>query len=157
MNYLSITRLRLHSPFLLPRFLVQNEKAVRQLVRSKGFLQGTLLPEASLAMWTATLWASEEDIRSFYLSGKHKELLPSLSDFACESQVVHMPYDSDRLPSWTWAYEQLSTNGRFSKALKRPSENHIKGFIPAPKFTFLTRPLKPKHGVVLPPHSPAAQ
>lgn len=54
MPILSMTRLRLKSIKLVPRFMWANEPAVAQLRTAPGFLRGNLLAELNLAMWTAS-------------------------------------------------------------------------------------------------------
>ena len=82
-----------------------SETAVAQLRTAPGFLRGKLLAELNLAMWTASLWLSEENMRAFYLSGAHRTLMPKMRDFACVTIVGHICYESSELPSWQFIYE----------------------------------------------------
>jgi hypothetical protein len=145
MPILAMTRLRLKSPWLLPRFLYLNEFAVAQLRKAPGFLRGKLLAEPNLAMWTASLWNSEESMREFYLAGAHKLLMGRLNEFGCEAIAGHIGYDSAELPSWQFVHEQLRKAGRFNGGLSEPSESHRNRTVAGPKFTFLTRPLSRKN------------
>ena len=144
MPVLSVTHLRLHRGINLVRFFIENEAAVRQIVRAAGFIKGKLLAEPNLAMWGTTLWHSEDAVYAYFVSGAHRELMRKVSAFACESQAMHMPYATDKLPAWTLAHELLQANGRFSTALEKPSSDHLNGVIPPPRFTLFTRPLSAK-------------
>jgi hypothetical protein len=57
MPILAMTRLRLKSIRLIPRFISANERAVAQLRTAPGFLRGKLLAELNLAMWTGLVMA----------------------------------------------------------------------------------------------------
>ncbi len=145
MPALSMTRLKLKSAGLLPKFIIENETAVKQLKTAKGFICGKTLAELSLGMWTTTLWDSEENMRNYYTSGGHRELMPKLSQYASEAVTTHISYDQKELPSWAFVHEQLSAKGRFSTALKDPSQDHLNKIIKFPKITIFTRPLKPRN------------
>ncbi len=146
MPVLAMTRLRLKSVRLLPRFIWASEAAVDRLRTAPGFLRGKLLAELNLAMWTASLWHSEEGMRAFYLSGAHRALTPKLREFACESIVGHVPYESSELPSWQFIYENLCKVGRYSDALlSEPSDNHRNRNVTRPRFAFLARQLSRKN------------
>lgn len=144
MPVLAMTRLKLKSARLLPKFILENETAVKQLKTAKGFICGKTLAEPSLGMWTTTLWDSEENMRAYYISDAHSKLMPKLSHYACEAVTTHISFDEKKLPSWGFVHEQLSSKGRFSTVLKEPSQDHLNCFIKFPKITIFTRPLKPK-------------
>jgi hypothetical protein len=78
MGVLSMTRIKLRSIRLLPPFLAQQEAAVKQLRSARGFIKGKALIDTSLATWTLVLWDGAEDMRAYYLSGAHRELMPKL-------------------------------------------------------------------------------
>ena len=145
MPTLAMTRLRLKSVWLFPRFIWASEAAVAQLRMAPGFLRGKLLAESNLAMWTASLWLSEENIRAFYLSGAHRTLMSKLSDFACEAIVGQISYEYSELPSWQFIYEELCRVGRYSDALSEPSENHNNRKVARPRFPILIRQLSRKN------------
>ena len=145
MRILAMTRLRLKSYRVLPRFIWVNEQAIAQLRGSPGFLRGKLLGEPNLTMWTATLWDSEDRLRAFYLSGTHRRLMPELAGFACEAISGHIVYDSAELPPWPFIHEELRRMGRLSAGVTEPNDNHRNRIVVAPRFTLLTRPASPKH------------
>jgi hypothetical protein len=129
---------------MLPKFLFENEAAIKQLKIAQGFLAGKTLAEPSLALWTASLWDDENSLRNYYTSGAHKNLMPALVNFANEAVTTRLDYAERKLPSWTFCHQQLLTNGNFSKALENPTSDHISEFISRPKVTIFTRPIKPK-------------
>jgi hypothetical protein len=145
MPILAMTRLRLKSYRVLPRFLWVNEQAIAQLRTAPGFLRGKLLGEPNLAMWTATLWDSQESLRAFYLTGVHKRLMPELAGFACEAISGHIAFDLAELPPWAVIHEELCRMGRLSPGVSEPNENYRNRIIAPPSFTLLTRPVPPKH------------
>jgi hypothetical protein len=147
MSILAMTRLRLKSIGLFPRFIWANEAVIAQLRAAPGFLRGKLLAEPSLAMWTASLWLSEESMRAFYLSGAHRGLMPRLKDFACEATVGHISYESSELPSWQFVHEELCKAGRYSDMLSEANDDHRNRIVARPKFAFLTRQLRPTSSI----------
>lgn len=143
MPILAMTRFRLKSIWLLPQFMRASELAVAQLRIAPGFLRAKLLAEPNLAMWTASLWRSEDSMRAYYLTGAHRKLMPELADLACEAIAGHAESESCELPSWRIIHAELCRVGRFSEALSEPSERHRDRDVTPPKFTFLTRPVTP--------------
>lgn len=144
MGVLSMTRIKLRSIRLLPAFLAQQEAAVKQLRSARGFIKGKALIDTSLGTWTLALWDSAEDMRAYYLSGAHRDLMPKLRDFACEAVTTDIPYDQPNLPSWEFVRQKLSSVGRFSTVLEKPSGDHLTRVIAKPKTTIFTRPIKAK-------------
>jgi hypothetical protein len=148
MAILAMTRLRLKSIGLFPRFIWANEAVIAQLRAAPGFLRGKLLAEPILVMWTASLWLSEESMRAFYLNGDHRAVMPRLGDFASEAIVGHIGYGSSELPSWQFIYENLCKVGRCSDALlSEPNDDHRNRIVARPKFAFLTRQLRPTSSI----------
>jgi hypothetical protein len=138
MPCLSITRLKLKSPHLLLPFLLQTEQVIHQIRTSPGFLQGKLLATLDLSMWTATLWVSEANLRSFYQGGTHRHAMTKLSLWASEATSGHSIVTTDMIPSWEEMAVQLGKTGR-SHLLQQPSMHHIRQVIPPPKFKIMIR------------------
>ncbi|MGN6390280.1 MAG: hypothetical protein ACTHL1_12290 [Burkholderiaceae bacterium] len=141
-SVLALTRLRLRSPWLLPRFLARNAAIIRQATCSPGFLAGAILPEPALVFWTMTLWESPEAMRGYVLSGPHRAAMPALAALASESRTAQLPHEG-ALPSWDAAYRLLDSAAPFAGRLERPSPDHQAGIMRPPRFVFLARPLKP--------------
>ena len=144
MAFLSMTRLQVKSIFLLPKFIVQNEAIVKQLRSSAGFKKGKTLIDLGLGAWTVTLWDSEDAMRAFYMNGAHRNIMPSLSAYSNEAVTCHNAFDALDLPAWDYVHDKLSSLGKFSSALKEPTQNHLEKKIIKPKITFLTRPINPR-------------
>jgi hypothetical protein len=144
MVVLSMTRFRLKSMWLLPKFMLANEAAVTQLRAADGFIEGKILADLPRDLWTCVMWASDADMKAYVTSGAHRALMPKLSSFACEGVTTHMPYDLLDLPSWTFVHQKLTAIGSFTSALDAPSQDHLAHVIAAPKSTLLTRPIKPR-------------
>ena len=142
MAFLSMTRLKVKSILLLPKFIVQNEAIVKQIRSSEGFRNGKTLLDPSLSAWTVTLWDSEDAMRAFYTSGAHRNIMPSLSFYSNEAVTAHMSFSEVDLPTWRFVHEQLSKIGKFSTVLKEPTQNHLDKIISKPSITLLTRPIK---------------
>ena len=123
-----MTRLRLKSFLYLIPFFIQNEKILSQLRASQGFVKGKILAAPNLSMWTATLWASEQDLRAFYLNGEHGETIEKINEWSSDSAKYHQLTESDEIPSWENVRLQLIKSGRFQD-LTEPSFDHINGEI----------------------------
>lgn len=136
--YLSMTRLKLKSTAYLLPFFIQNEQVIRQLRTSKGFLKGKQLATPNLSMWTVTLWSSKEDIRAFYLSGSHKQVMKNINKWSSEAVAGHQEIDFIELPSWQEIRNKLIAVGHFAN-LEKASSAHSKRLISEPRFTLLTR------------------
>ncbi len=138
MSYLSMTRLKLKSPRYLIRFWNYNEKIVRQMQTAEGFLQGKLLANYSLAMWTTTLWTSSEALKEFYLNGSHQEVIARISEWSSEAVHFSKYVSTKELPSWQQIGSELAHQGRFQE-LKQPSLNQQNKVVLPPKFVNLVK------------------
>lgn len=112
--YLAITRLKLKSTRYIVPFFIHNERVVKQIRASEGFLKGKQLATPSLSMWTATLWTCEEALKTFYLSGEHRAVMSKISEWSSEAVSGHQQVDSNKLPSWDYVRTQLHQIGRFT-------------------------------------------
>lgn len=142
MPILAITRLRLRTVWLLPRFLQRNAAILRQAAVSPGFLRGAVLPEPTLVFWTTTLWESPDALRGYVLGEPHRAAMSMLAGFASESRTVQLPH-AGALPAWPDAHRLLAAAPPFAGRLARPSRDHQAGIIRPPRAAFLARPLKP--------------
>ena len=123
MPFVSVTRLRIRAFRFLPSFMIYTIRTLRQVKRSPGFLQGSLLPDRNRAFWTMTAWHSEEDMRRFMTMGAHKKAMPRLLDWCDEASVVHWIQSEETLPSWSDADRRMRETGRASK-VNNPSPRH---------------------------------
>ena len=128
----SITRLRVRSwRYILP-FLFFALRSSRQAKVAEGNLHVALLRDANRAFWTRTVWTTEAAMRSFMMSGPHRQVMPRLLDWCDEAAVVHWVQDTDQQPDWYEAHSRLQNQGRPSK-VRSPSPAHEKLDMPRPQ------------------------
>jgi len=132
MIFVSVTRLRLRSVWLLPRFVLWAQRCARQARRSAGNIEVQLLRDANLAFWTKTAWKDEDSMRDFMLNGTHREAMSKMTLWCDEAAVVHWTQESATLPDWLEAHRRLTTEGRPSR-LRRASPAHEKFEVTPPK------------------------
>ena len=132
MPVVSITRLRVRSwRYLLP-FISFALRSARQAKAAEGNLGVSLLRDANHTFWTCTVWATEEAMKSFMLSGPHRRAMPRLLDWCDEAALVHWAQQTKQQPDWQEAYRRLQQQGRRSK-VKNPSPAHQSYQIAEPK------------------------
>ena len=138
--FVSITRLRIRRFWFLLPFFLWNERATRQIVRTKGFVVGATLMDRQRAFWTTSVWESEAAMKAYRGSGAHASAMPKLAGWCDEASIAHWQQPDSVLPSWEVAHERMVRDGRSSK-VQRPSPNHERRVIPPPRTT-MSRPLK---------------
>jgi hypothetical protein len=106
-------------------------RSSRQARRAEGNRGVSLLRDAHLAFWTRTLWTTEESMKTFMLSGPHRQVMPRLLDWCDEAAVVHWSQAEDKEPDWDEAHRRIQQEGRRSK-VRHPSPAHEKYEIPKP-------------------------
>ena len=131
MPVVSVTRLRVRSWCYLVPFLFFALRSSRQAKGSAGNLGISLLRDANLAFWTRTMWTNEEAMKSFMLSGSHRQVMPHLLDWCDEAALVHWTQESDVAPDWNEAHQRIQQEGRRSK-VRHPSPAHDRYEIPKP-------------------------
>lgn len=130
MALVSLTRLRVRSMWLLPRFFWYAVPSSQQARKAPGNLGVELLNDTNFAFWTKTLWKDEASMRAYMLSGAHRKSMPVLQEIVDEAQVVH--YTGDALPDWQEAHRRLLESGKFTN-LKTPSPDHLARRIAPPR------------------------
>jgi hypothetical protein len=142
--FVSVTRLRLRSWFLLPSFLLLNERVRKQLERSAGYRGGSELMDKGLVFWTLTGWESEKDMKAFRGSDAHAEGMRKLPGWCNEAAVAHWVQESTELPTFHEAHRRLVESGRPSR-VERPNENHTgRIYRPLPEGMRRARVMNPK-------------
>lgn len=121
--FVSVTRLRLKSWYLVPIFFLRANASLTQAKNADGFLGGALLSDKKFTFWTLTNWRDQEAMRAFMLSGSHKNVMPKLMHWCDEASVVHWMQENALLPDWQEASRRMRAEGRASK-LRNPSPNH---------------------------------
>jgi hypothetical protein len=132
MTFVSITRLRLRSPWLQIPFFWHALRSGNQARSAPGNLAFRALADARNTFWTATLWSDEASMRAYMVAGPHKQAMPKLIDWCDEASVVHWTQDSKALPDWTTAWQRMVSEGRPSK-VRQPSARHLAREIPRPR------------------------
>ena len=125
----SVTRLRLRSAIFLPQFAWLNERVVRQIVKTAGFLEGKLLLDRHLTFWTMTRWEAVEAMWDFRDGGPHREVMTRLVGGRDEASVVQIP-DRVALSSWEEAHSLMVEHGRASR-VRHPTMAHVTRQSPA--------------------------
>jgi Domain of unknown function (DUF3291) len=131
MAFVSLTRLRVRAWRYLPTFLVQAFRSAWQAKSAKNCLSVSVLREAHRTFWTRTVWTDSAAMRSFMLSGVHRQVMPSLLEWCDEASVADWVQDSPKPPSWEEAHRRMQHDGRRSK-VNHPSEAHRRFEIPVP-------------------------
>ena len=141
MAFVSVTRLRLRSVRFLPGFLLHALRAQRQVRQASGFLGGALLPDRRRTFWTMTVWDSADSMRSYMLSGAHKQAMPKLVHWCDEASVAHWEQGDPVMPDWREAENRMRQTGRISK-VRHPSADHA-AMAFAPPRTAANAPIRP--------------
>jgi hypothetical protein len=132
MTLVSITRLRVRSWRHLPAFLIQAVRSSWQAKSAEGNLSVSILKEAQNTFWTRTVWTNEEAMKSYIVTGVHKQAMRSLLEWCDEAAVVHWQQAVPEPPSWEEAYRRLKEEGRPSK-VNHPSNDHEAYLFPMPR------------------------
>lgn len=131
MALVSITRLRIRSwRYFLP-FLFFAIRSSRQAKAAEGNLDVLLFRDAHNAFWTRTLWTNESAMKSFMLSGAHRQAMPRLMEWCDEAAVAHWEQETHQPPGWYEAHRRLQQEGRRSK-VNHPTPAHQTYQIPKP-------------------------
>lgn len=132
MALISITRLRLRSPWHLPHFLWLNERSARQLRTAPGFIGGKLLVDARRTFWTVTAWSDEPAMRAYRDRDAHRAAMAKLVEWCDEASVAHWSQNDTELPDWGTAHRRLIEDGRASK-VRHPAPTHAMRQFPPPR------------------------
>jgi hypothetical protein len=131
MPMVSITRLRVRSWRYLVPFMFYAVRSFRQAKVAEGSLAVSLLRDSNNVYWTRTVWTTEAAMKSFVLSGPHRQAMRRLLEWCDEAALVHWMQESEREPDWLEAHRRLLQEGRRSK-VNHPSPGHEKYLIPTP-------------------------
>jgi hypothetical protein len=132
MPVISVTRLRVRSSRYLLPFIFFSLRSARQAKTAEGNLGVSLLNDVNKAFWTCTVWATEEAMKTFMLSGPHRKAMPRLLGWCDEAALVHWSQESGQKPDWQEAHRRMQQEGRRSK-VRHPSPAQEKYEIPRPK------------------------
>lgn len=107
MPFVSVTRLRVQAWRYLPIFFVQTFRSAWQARSAKNCLSVFVLREAHRTFWTRTVWTDASSMKSFMLSGVHRQVMPSLLVWCDEASVADWIQDSLEPPSWEEVHRRL--------------------------------------------------
>jgi hypothetical protein len=124
MPLVSVTRLRIRSPWYLPAFFFHTLRATRQARAASGNKAVQLLPDAHRTFWTCTLWTDLQAMRAYVSAGAHRKSMKRLAHWCDEASVVHWEQDAMELPGWDEAYRRMQADGRPSR-VDHPSAAHL--------------------------------
>ena len=71
-------------------------------------------------------------MKSFMLSGAHRQVMPRLLNWCDEAALIHWTQDTEQMPDWYEAHRRLQQEGRRSK-VRYPSPAHERYEITRPK------------------------
>jgi len=131
MPFVSITRLRLRSPFFTIPFFWHAIRSLSQAKRATGNIGARTLADAHRVFWTASVWKDEASMRAYLTSGAHRKAMPKLMGWCDEASVANWTQAEPQLPDWNTAHRRLVAEGRKSK-VHRPSPAHAAGEAPPP-------------------------
>ena len=108
--YVSITRLKIKSFWVLPNFSRLSGLIAKQAKESPGNLKVKLSNRWFRYFYTQTHWNSEEAMRQFMKGGEHKIAMKEWSKFAAEVKVYG--FETDEPPRWKDARIMIENKGR---------------------------------------------
>ena len=121
MSVVYLTRLRLRSRWMIPRFFIANIPILLQLRKAEGFQGGGSIMEAHGVFWTMSLWTNTETMRAFKTCGAHGAVMPKNVDWSIESAGAG--WDRDTLPTWAEAHTHLVAHGHATR-VRNPTPAH---------------------------------
>lgn len=121
--FVSLTRLRIRSPFVYPLALIESLRAARVAMRSDGFEGGSLFRDKRRALWTATAWRDQAAMTAYRDGPAHRRLMPLLANWCDEASVAHWTQEDAVMLDWLTLAAQMRALGRASR-VKRPSPDH---------------------------------
>ena len=134
MPLVSVTRLRIRSPWYLPAFFFYTLRATSQARVASGNKAVKLMPDAHRTFWTCTLWTDLDAMRAYVSAGAHRKSMKRLAHWCDEASVVHWEQDALDLPNWQVAHRRMQEQGRPSK-VDKPSAAHLAYQIAQPRST----------------------
>jgi hypothetical protein len=146
MYFVSVTRLRLHRPWVLPAFVWNNWLTLRQAARIPGFVGGKLLADAHNVYWTMTVWEKQSAMKQLRDDGAHRRVMPRINDWCDEASVVHWEQPTPDLPTFAVAHGRMVAAGHFTP-LQRPTSAHIARAIAPPASEQTVLPIHPVKGL----------
>lgn len=123
MYFVSLTRVRLRSPYLLLPWMLHAGRAMRSMHTAPGRLVTATRKTNGLAFWCLTVWRSEAAMRAHREGGAALFDLERLRYWCDEAASVTWEQESAALPTWEEAEERLRSSARLHRVLY-PSPAH---------------------------------
>ena len=128
MYFISITRLRLRSVWFLPGFMLGNERSVKELIKTPGFIAGKELVDKKLTFWTITVWEADAAMKVFRNAKAHQAAMRKLPLWCNEASFAHWLDESNDVPDWNTAYSRMIATGKLAKVNKPSPSQANKNF-----------------------------
>ena len=108
MVHVSVTGIRLHSIWRLPRFVRHTVPAMRQARSAPGnlFAQARRIDGV---FHTLTVWTDQAAMRAFLTSGAHLQAMRAMAGIGTGSTLG---YPAEAVPDWKDAYARWQSEGR---------------------------------------------
>mmetsp|Transcript_5275 Transcript_5275/g.6906 ORF Transcript_5275/g.6906 Transcript_5275/m.6906 type:complete len:177 (+) Transcript_5275:147-677(+) len=109
--YISITGLKLISPFHFPKFAFYNAPTMKQANEAKG----NIMAEGSYKngiFHTLTVWEDRKAMTKFMVSGAHAKAIKMWKDVADQESSKVYGYESKEIPDWKKALEIWTANAK---------------------------------------------
>ena len=142
MYFVSLTRLRLRSIIYLPSFYMANERAVKQITHTDGFIKGFELIDKGLTFWTVSVWTTDAAMKYFRNNGAHQQAMRKLPGWCSEASYAHWMQETDTIPDWEFMYQKLINEGKVTK-VKHPTERQAEKLYPPPAWRKSARNITP--------------
>lgn len=110
--YITVTSLKLRSVWYFFKLSLNGMRILKQTKTEKGFIKMKNTGFGYLH-YTLSAWETIEDIKRFAHQGAHKEALKQSRDLSTEIRIY--TYQTDKMPDWKDAKEQLIANGKIYK------------------------------------------
>jgi Domain of unknown function (DUF3291) len=126
MPMVSVTRLHLRSIRFLPAFFWYTNRSSRQAKRTPGNLGVKLRKTRGLALWTLSMWETNQAMKTFVSAPPHKDAMRRLPHWCDEASFADWQQDTTNWPLWEQAAAKLTAAGRLARVLY-PSVEHKAG------------------------------
>jgi hypothetical protein len=119
-HFVSLTRVRLRSPYLLLPWMLHSARAMRSMHMAPGRIVTATRKTRGLAFWCLTVWKSEAAMRAHRTGGAALFDLERLRYWCDEAASVTWRQDTAELPPWDEAEERLRSSAQLHR-VEHPS------------------------------------
>jgi heme-degrading monooxygenase HmoA len=106
---INVTSIKLKSVWLFFRLTMHGFKIQQQAKKSKGFIK---MKNTGFGYdhFTLSVWENSEDLKSFAVSGAHKEAMKISRELAREIRTY--TYTAENIPGWSDVKKLLQSNSK---------------------------------------------